>query len=120
MKKSEIIIGVDNLCFDLPKTCMKFFDRNPSINISFFLIGNFLPAAISDDLAHTVDYESICNKIKQRIIGYNCLYFPNIFLSTKEEILKFSSLISNGCLSLTLQCHNTLTKNEPLLYNIRE
>lgn len=81
-----------------------------AVSISFQLEGDFLKAATSDQLDHTVDYDALCQKIEGTLLG------ESVNLTVLQEcILNFSSLISGGYTELSLSCPHIFLKERGLL-----
>jgi dihydroneopterin aldolase len=96
----EISIGIKNLKFIKQNACAYDQHCPCNINISYELTGNFLQAALNDDINYTVDYDLL----SQYIIKYlQACVILNLH-ELKKIIKKFSCLIKSGKLELELRC----------------
>jgi dihydroneopterin aldolase len=113
MSKVEINIGVENYHFFLSKHCTgQSFGQ---LALSFSLEGDFLAAAVNDDLSRTVDYYEACQAVKKRLYPLSCKEIASI----KEQALmvfhNFSPLITKSYVKITALCHGALIVEEGLL-----
>lgn len=108
-KNFDIIVGVDDLRFTLIKNCAINF-APIHIRLSLSLKGSFLVAAEHDDIAHTVNYESLCKHIFDEIKMTDCTSFAKTSLKTKQAILGYSHLITGGSMSISMQCHEIFSQ----------
>lgn len=111
----DIRLGVEDYQFSLIKPCRSYNQLPSKIRLSFQLKGDFLPAAVSDNLADTVDYEALCNYIRYALTSFNCADVAEISETIKKSILAFSPLISGGYVSICLSCHDTFINEQALL-----
>jgi dihydroneopterin aldolase len=109
-----ISIGVNNFRFSLKKPCAIDDKTLLHVCLSFCLDGNFLPAAYSDNLSDTLDYEALCGHIARSITINSCASFLQLAEEIKQEILNFSPLISGGSISLAVHCHDAFTIDKEL------
>lgn len=112
---TDIMLGVDDYCLSSIKKCSKNPEKNVSITLSFSLAGNFLKAAISDSLAHTVDYDRLCGRIHKALSRSDCECLLDIAERTTVVIREFSPLITGGYLRIALLCHDTFIEEKRLL-----
>lgn len=101
---TQMCIGVDNYIVTLNTPCTTS-DQPSQITLSFALWGHFLPAAISDDLEKTIDYDALCVRIKKSLMHHDCQSFENIQNTIINQIRSCSSLITHGSLRVFLNCH---------------
>lgn len=108
-------IGVIDYRFVLEKKCAN--DPTNAIHacLSFGLSGDFLPAARSDALSDTVDYDSLCKHLKVVLKDADCQDPQAMAATAKRAIRDFSPLISGGYINIAIQCHDTFLVEQHLL-----
>jgi dihydroneopterin aldolase len=101
----SLSVGAKECLFVLKKPCDMDGKTAISICLSFQLSGNFLPAALHDDIHQTVDYFALCEYIKTIFEPFACKEHENVKEALKHKIASFSPLISGALLTLTMSCH---------------
>lgn len=109
----EIKVGVKNFCFSLENLCPKT-GQNGRLVISFSLDGDFLPAALNDDLEKTVDYSLLAQALKLKLSPLECSKKSLITLAF-STIMDFSPLITGCYLKVFAPCHGALIVDRSLL-----
>lgn len=94
MTKCQISIGVEKLSIPLTG-CIKCGLRICTLQISFKMKGDFLPAALSDNLNQTVDYDLLCQHLECTFSGLGCHQEKSFFAFLMKQIKAFSGLISD-------------------------
>jgi dihydroneopterin aldolase len=106
---TNITVGIEKLRFSLAHKCKKNPKKSTKVCLSLRLMGNFLPAALSDKIFDTVDYEALCQHIEKALNESNCASYQKLLTTINTAISNFSSLITGGYISLTVKCHDTFT-----------
>ena len=102
----EFHIGVKDCRFILSRPCSRHLEQKISLTVSFFLKGDFLPAAVSDDIKKTIDYDALSEHIKHLLMPFDCASFEDMKINLSSQITDFSSLIKGGYLLLSMRCHD--------------
>lgn len=113
-KKYTISIGIEDLIINL-KSCI----HNPALKAQIFvnlrIDGDFLPAAKSDALNQTVDYDILGQHIAASIESLSCTEIKEIRARLVELTKDFSSLISGGFIESRLSCDTAFLNHRSLL-----
>ena len=115
MPQIEFSLGVHEYRCELIQPCVNNKNMDVVVHFSFLISGNFLPAAINDNLSETVDYRVLGENIKSIIIKHDCEAKETIINAAKAVISQFSPLITGGYLEITIRCHETFTTKERLI-----
>lgn len=111
MLKTKLTIGVKDYASTLSNTCVYDHECRVKLKVSFELEGDFLNAAYSDNIRHTVDYEQLCKFINARFTKPEDINLNNLKLAIKD----FSPLINTGFVTLEVSCAHTYSKDQGLL-----
>ncbi len=112
--KLSISIGVDEFGFTLKKSCFYKQGQPVLVCLYFKLLGDLMPAALSDRLSDTIDYETLCQKIENGISLLDCSSKEFMVEQIGHEIKNFSPLITGGYFRLSVKCHETFTTDKVL------
>lgn len=109
MHEAIISLGVKN--YHMVKLgCCGHVNCTSSLKISFHVEGDFIAAALSDELHRTVDYDSLCQAIHKTIL----LKSPDLLI-LRKVILNFSDLITGGYVAIEVRCPHAFLKDHCLL-----
>ena len=111
MLKTNLTIGVKSYDLTLSKPCIFDPTCKPQLKFSFKLEGDFLPAASSDNINETVDYEQLCKFVSSRLNKPEDLDINNFKLVIRE----FSPLIHAGFVMLEVSCAHASSKDQRTL-----
>jgi len=103
----KLSLGVKDFQFALSRSCAKRPQQKIIFTVSFVLEGDFLPAALEDNLLKTIDYDALTRQLATSLNSFDCSNFLNIKPHLKQVMHSFSDLISGGYASFSLQCHDT-------------
>lgn len=112
-----LCIGVKDYRVFLEKNCPEN-DQKGQLSLTFSLQGNFLAAALSDDLTKTVDYHQLSISLTDELQPLICLDEAAIRKAT-ETIFRFSPLITGCYLKITACCHGALIVETSLLRDLQ-
>ncbi len=104
-----IKVGVKDFCFELSTKCG---EKKAQVSMDFFLEGDFLPAAQSDDLKKSVDYYALSMALKEKLKDRSC---RSQMAEATRLILEFSPLITAVYVKITALCHGALIVEQSLL-----
>ena len=111
----EFLVGVVDFRFVLGNNCANDGATPIHAYLSFSLTGDFLPAAMSDALCDTVDYDSLCRHLQKRFSGIDCSSLHLLTATIRQAIFDFSPLISGGSVKIVINCHDTFIVEQHLL-----
>lgn len=86
------------------------------LSISFELTGDFLPAALSDDILKTVDYDGLCKYLKEKLEKNQCFWIC-CTSNLANIIFAFSPLLQGCHLSIVGKRHNDIFESQHFYNN---
>lgn len=108
-------IGVKDFSIVLKLPCQELGHCLVDLCISLELEGDFLSAAVNDELNSTVDYDKLCKLLTVELLKLDCQTIISALTILKEATLQFSPLIKGGSLMLSGKRHQVSFKNVCLL-----
>jgi|SRR5580700_7777219 dihydroneopterin aldolase len=102
----SLSIGVNNYEIYLPDTRLL-------LRISFEISGDFLAAALRDDIEAAVNYDDLCQALKARVLKSSKEIVPaTLAHELKDEIMAYSPKIRSGLLNIEMNYEHDAIKYE--------
>lgn len=111
---SDISIGIRDYRFPLDSLCSEN-GLAGQLSISFSLKGNFMLAALCDDINKTVDYHALSLALERKLLSIGCFERALITEMAFSTVVNFSPLITDCYLKIVALCHGALIVEDNLL-----
>lgn len=111
----KITIGVKKYRISLSSSCLRQGHCLNDVELSFELEGDFIDAALKDDLSSTVNYDALCQRLNQELHTFYCHELAGITPRLISAMKEYSPLIKGGFLNLQCTIHGVFFNEKCLI-----